>query len=136
MSDVPPAGDQPEWPNPAPSQSQPSNGVGIGALVVGIVSVVLCWLPFVGLTLAIVAVVLGIVGIRKASRGEATNKGMAIAGVVTGGFALFVGALFTIGTIALFNSDEFQDVFECLQNAETAEEQQACQEQFEQDVGQ
>ncbi len=115
---------------------QTSNGVGIAALVVGIVALLISWIPFLGLLLAIVALVLGIIGIRKASRGQATNKGMAITGVVTGGLALLIGAFFTIGTIALFSSEEFQNIFECTQQAQTVEEQQACQEQFEQDFGQ
>ncbi|MDP9452736.1 MAG: DUF4190 domain-containing protein [Actinomycetota bacterium] len=117
-------------------QAQARNGVGIAALVVGIVALVLSWIPFLGLLLAIVAVVLGIVGIRKASRGMATNKGMAIAGLVTGGVALLIGAFFTITVVGLFSSEEFQNLFECTQQAQTAEERQACQEQFQQDFSQ
>jgi hypothetical protein len=149
MTNVPPAGDQPGWSNspqnqPPPSPgygggsygnqggSSPKNGIGIAAMVVGIVALVLCWIPFLGLVLAIVAVVLGIVGIRKASRGEATNKGMAIAGVATGGLALLVGAFFTIATIAIF--DDIGSLVECVEQAETAEEEQACNDRFERDL--
>lgn len=128
MTTVPPAGDQPEWSTP----SSPSNGIGIAALVVGIVALVLCWIPFLGLVLAIVALVLGIVGIRKASRGEATNKGMAITGVVTGGLAI-VGGMLSI-LFFLFIADEFGSLIECVEQAETAEEEQECQTQFEDDL--
>lgn len=157
MSNVPPAGDQPGWSNPPQSQPppsyggsgdygnqggyggspSPSNGIGIAAMVVGIVALLLSILFFpLGLLLAIVAIVLGIVGIRKASRGEATNKGMAIAGVATGGVALVLAIIVTIFVVGLFSSEEFQTIFECTQQAETFQEQQACQEQFEQDLGQ
>ncbi|MDQ3306466.1 MAG: DUF4190 domain-containing protein [Actinomycetota bacterium] len=164
MSNVPPPPDQSGWSNPPQSQPgpeyggqpgyggqaggaqggygqpqrQPSNGIGIAALVVGIISLVISWVPFLGLLLAIVAIVLGVLGIRKASRGEATNKGMAITGVVTGGLALLVGAFITISTIVLLGSDEFQDftdkfqnLSECSAEAQTAEEQEACQREFE-----
>ncbi|CAN5755188.1 hypothetical protein BH20ACT1_BH20ACT1_11650 [soil metagenome] len=153
MSNVPPPPDQSGWSNspqsqPAPgyggqggyggpAPAKPSNGIGIAALVVGIVSLVLSWIPFLGLLLAIVAIVLGILGIRKASKGEATNKGMAITGVVTGGLALLVGAFVTIGTIAFFGSDEFQNLTECLQQAgDDLQTQQDCQVQFQDNFGQ
>ncbi len=116
---------------------QASNGIGIAALVVGILALPLSILFFpLGLILGIVAIVLGIVGIRKAKRGEATNKGMAITGVVTGAVALVIAILVTIFVVGLFSSDEFQNILECTQQAQTVEEQQACQEQFEQDLGQ
>ncbi|HEV2811321.1 MAG TPA: DUF4190 domain-containing protein [Acidimicrobiales bacterium] len=156
MSNVPPAGDQPDWSKPSPSQptnygggdhgnqggyggsapAQPSNGIGIAAMVVGIVALPLALLFFpLGLVLGIVAIVLGIVGIRKVNRREATNKGMAIAGVATGAVALVIAILVTIFFVGIFNSEEFQNIFECTQNAQTVEEQQECQEQFEQDFG-
>jgi hypothetical protein len=162
MSNTPPVGDQPGWPNPSQNPppppayggsygnqggygspggygnqggyggSSPRNGIGIAAMVVGIVAIFLFWIPLLGLVLAIVALVLGIVGIRKASRGEATNKGMAIAGVVTGALAL-LGSIFI--TIVFFVAvDEFGSLFECLEQAQTIEEQESCQVQFEQEV--
>jgi hypothetical protein len=149
VSNIPPTSDQPGWSNPPQNQppptyggsggygnqggygggSSPKNGIGIAAMVVGIVALVLFWIPFLGLVLGIVAVVLGIVGIRKASRGEATNKGMAIAGVATGGVATLVG-LFVV-VVFLFIADEFGSLFECLSEAQTLEEQEACNTQFE-----
>lgn len=150
MTNPPPAGDQPGWsgppqdqpPPPPPSYgypaqggygggqpAKPSNGIGIAALVIGIVSIFLFWFPVLGLVLAILAVVFGIVGIRKASRGEATNKGMAITGVVTGGLAL-VGAILA-SIFYLFLADEFSTLFECIEQAETVQDEEACQRQFE-----
>jgi uncharacterized membrane protein len=79
--------------------------------------------------LAILALVFGIIGIRKASRGEATNKGMAITGVVTGALAL-VGALI-VSVVFIFFVDEFNTLVECMEAAETVQEENACQTQFQ-----
>ena len=51
----------------------PRNGMGTAALVLGIVGLVLA-LPIIGLLPGIVAIVLGIIGVRRANRGEATNR--------------------------------------------------------------
>ncbi len=146
MTNYPPPGDQPGWSNPPPNPPPPGyggsygnqggyggpppkNGIGIAAMVVGIVALFLFWIPFLGVIVAIVGLVLGIVGIRKASRGEATNKGMAIAGVATGGLALVGSLLITIFVFAAV--DEFGNFFECIEQAQTVEEEQQCSTQFE-----
>ncbi|MFD7645196.1 hypothetical protein ACFV4P_31600 [Kitasatospora sp. NPDC059795] len=79
---------------PAP---QARNGMGVTALVLGIVAVVLSlplilfwftWLP------ALLAVIFGIIGMNLARKGLATNRGLALTGVVLGG----VGLLASVGT--------------------------------------
>lgn len=59
--------------------SKPRNGVGIAALVVGLISLV-----FAGLILGAVAIILGWIGMNRAKKGEATNQVMALIGVVLG----------------------------------------------------
>src|SRR5688500_13311603 len=54
-------------------QAQPRNGTGTAALVLGILGLVLFFVPFLGLILAVVALVLGIVARKKVARNEATN---------------------------------------------------------------
>ena len=155
MTDVPPGssipGDGPAgWPPPpAAGGSQPpaqygssdqyggqraSNGAGTAALAVGIIALLVSWIPFLGLILALVALVLGVVGLRKASRGQATNKNQAVAGVVTGGIALLIGVVVTAASIAFF--DEFQNLTECLADAETTADEEECERQFEDEFGQ
>ncbi len=102
-------------------------------MVVGIVALLLSWIPFLGLVLGLVALVLGIVGMKKVSRGEATNKGQAITGVVTGAIATVIGIGFIIIGVIVF--DDVQNFNECIQDAVTASEQQACEREFEQDLG-
>jgi uncharacterized membrane protein len=63
---------------------QPSNGMGVTSMVLGIVGVVfLCFWPL-AILLGILAIIFGAVGLQKAKRGEATNKGMAMAGLICG----------------------------------------------------
>ncbi len=59
--------------------SKPRNGVGIAALVVGLISLV-----FAGLILGAVAIILGWIGMNRVKKGEATNQVMALIGVVLG----------------------------------------------------
>ncbi|WP_211116365.1 DUF4190 domain-containing protein [Glycomyces buryatensis] len=64
--------------------SMPQNGLGTAGMVLGIIGIVLFWCGWIGIVLAILAVIFGGVGIARANKGEATNKGMAVSGVVLG----------------------------------------------------
>ncbi|MFF6834954.1 DUF4190 domain-containing protein [Streptomyces sp. NPDC012438] len=79
---------QPGW------QQPPSNGTGTAAMVLGIISVAGFCLYGLGALLGILALILGIVGVKKAGRGEATNRGMAVAGIVLGAIGTLIGAVF------------------------------------------
>ncbi|WP_151775511.1 DUF4190 domain-containing protein [Streptomyces abyssomicinicus] len=71
----------PQWAGMPP---QPSNGMGVTSMVLGIVGVVfLCFWPL-AILLGVLAIIFGAVGIQKAKRGEATNRGMAMAGLICG----------------------------------------------------
>lgn len=83
------------WPG---MQPPPQNGLGTSAMILGILSCCLfCLYGIVSLILGVLAVILGIKGKRRADRGEATNRGQAQAGFVTG----IVGIVLGIATIAL-----------------------------------
>jgi hypothetical protein len=73
--------------------------VAVAALVLGITSIVFCWWGLLTLLQVTLAIVFGSVGISKANRG-ASNKGLAVAGLVLGLVGLviyfFVG-LFSLG---------------------------------------
>ncbi|WP_411075262.1 DUF4190 domain-containing protein [Streptomyces sp. cmx-4-7] len=81
-------GGQPGW------QQAPSNGMGTAAMVLGIVSVAGFCLYGLGAVLGILGVIFGVIGVKKAGRGEATNRGMAIAGIVLGAIGTVVSAVF------------------------------------------
>lgn len=90
---APPPTYTPPAPQPAPYRKPQSNGLGIAAMVVGICSLFLGWIPFFGVIMGAVAVTLGIIGLKKHSA-----PGMSIAGIVTGG----VSTLWSLAMTALF----------------------------------
>lgn len=68
------------WQQPPVFQyRQPSNGMGVAALVCGILSLLLF-----GCIFGPLAIIFGSIGIAKANRGEATNKGAAGTGLGLG----------------------------------------------------
>lgn len=69
------------------------NGLGTGALVTGILSIVMCALVVIGAILGIIAVVLGAAGLRHAGEGRANNAGVARAGLITGAVGIILGVL-------------------------------------------
>ena len=90
--------------------------------------------PFLGL----VAVVLGIVGLVRANRGQADNRGQAVAGLVTGALALVVG-LFLAASIGAFfatNVNDFRQFGSCLDGARGDQAREACAEQLERNLDQ
>lgn len=66
----------------------PRNGMGTAALVLGILSVVLCWAYWTGVVLGILAIIFGGVGLARANSGQATNRSSALAGLILGIIAI------------------------------------------------
>ncbi len=111
-------------PTPAPTSTQPSTPQGAGAfaitsLVTGIVAFVLGF-TFIGFILGAAAVVFGILALKKNQ-----NKGMAIAGIITGGLGFIASLIVTaIAIIALATSGALaSELTNSVQD--TAQEQQA-----------
>ncbi|MCG0067782.1 MULTISPECIES: DUF4190 domain-containing protein [Streptomyces] len=69
------------WPG---MQPPPSNGMGTASLVLGIISAVGFLMWPVALVLGILALIFGGIGHGRARRGEATNPGVALAGIICG----------------------------------------------------
>jgi hypothetical protein len=64
--------------------AQPSNGMAVASMVLGIVGLVFSFIPFIGVIawpLVILGVIFGGVGISKANQIPGAPKGMAIAGL-------------------------------------------------------
>lgn len=75
---------------------KPKNGLGVAALVLGILSIPAGFLAApIGVVLGLIAIILGAVGMSRAKKGLATNRGIAIAGLVTGIVGAIIGAVFT-----------------------------------------
>ena len=129
-----PYGQAPYGQQPYGSGHGSRNGFGIAALVLGILAL-LTGLFVIGGLLGIAAIVLGVLGRGRAKRGQATNGGMALAGIILGVLGLLLSVLVVVGAASLFNSEQFSNLTECLQEAgsDTAA-QQDCQRQFEEGV--
>ncbi len=84
-------------------------GFAIGSMVCGILSLLCCCSGFLGLVLSIGAIVLGVI----AMKNNYDGKGMAIAGLITGGIAaLFAILMLIIGGL----SDTFTDILDDIAN--------------------
>jgi hypothetical protein len=67
-----------------------SNGMGVASLVLGIASIVFCWVPILGLVAGIVGLILAI-----KQRKESPN-GIATGGLVTSIIGLVLSVIYTI----------------------------------------
>jgi hypothetical protein len=96
----PPAAPLYASPPSAPPAQACSNGMGVTGLVTGIIGACLAWVPGLGFILGLLGIVFGSIGWYYASQGKATNKGMSIAGLVLGIFAVAFWPLTAIITMA------------------------------------
>lgn len=87
------------WTGMAP---MPSNGMGVTGLVLGIISAVIFCLWPLAIVLGVMAVIFSALGRGKAARGEATNPGYALAGLICGTVGIVLGVGF--GALVLFTS--------------------------------
>ncbi|WP_182112661.1 DUF4190 domain-containing protein [Actinotalea sp. JY-7876] len=107
-----PQGYGPPGGNYAPPPQTKAPGIAIGALVVGIAALVLCWIPFLGVALGIAGVVVGILAMRKPG-----GKGFGLGGLITGALALLIALVVTSFTLFAINQvntavEEFETVGE------------------------
>jgi hypothetical protein len=111
------------------------NGMGTAALVLGVVALVLVLLLLfspIGAFLGLLAVLFGILGIMRANRGEADNRGQAVAGLVTGAIALLVGVFFTISIGVWFSThvNDFNRFGQCIDDASGPDAREQCARQL------
>jgi hypothetical protein len=100
MSQMPPM--TPNYSGPMPGAAKPA-GMSVAAMVLGIVSFFMCFIPYIGLigwVTSILAVILGIVARGKAKRGEIGGAGMALAGMILGIVWLSIAILAIILAVA------------------------------------
>jgi hypothetical protein len=117
---------------------EPRNGLGIGALICGVLGMLFGLIPFTGFiafALGAVGVILGLSARGRLKRGRADNTKVTWAGVITSVLAIALGIW---GMVVVFTavdqfgqdmedlSQEFDSYAECIENAETAEEMAAC----------
>ncbi|MEU6930082.1 DUF4190 domain-containing protein [Streptomyces sp. NPDC046385] len=92
--------DQQPWGAPGTQPPvQPRNGLGVTALVLGIVGLLFAIIPFLfwlGGILGLLALIFGIIGASRAGKGLATNKGSAVTGLVLGALSILVSIVWTV----------------------------------------
>ncbi|MFE7777998.1 DUF4190 domain-containing protein [Streptomyces sp. NPDC057445] len=92
---------QPQFPQ-APAPIQARNGLGTAALILGIIGTLSGFVPFffwLAGILGLIGLILGFAARGRVKRGEATNKGVAITGVVLGLVSL---VLSVVGAVVTF----------------------------------
>ena len=100
----------------------PQNGLGVAALVVGICAFIFGVIFFpLGFVLGLVGIGLGIAARKKARRGEATNGGAALTGLILS----VVGLLIAIA-IGFFVGSIFNEVKDCTDPGLSQAEQEQC----------
>ena len=133
----PPAWQQtPAWSQPGGEQpaATGSNGIAIAAMVVGIVAILISWIPILGALAGILALVLGFIGRGRFKKSPAVGgSGPAITGIVTGIVATLISVAVTIALFAFGATfmGSFETYEECLERGGTPEE---CQEELERDI--
>jgi len=136
-------GGQQGYGQPAPpAPPKPRNGLGVAGLVFGILALLTCWIPIVGLVLGIVAIVLGALGRSRVKKMQATNGGVALTGLILGVLSTLVNIAITVLAfvfgVAFLNSGAGQSIQQCIAQAQQAPDpvaaQQACQQQIQQQI--
>jgi heme/copper-type cytochrome/quinol oxidase subunit 2 len=106
-------------------------------LVLGILSLLfMIFFPPIGVVLGILGLVFGIIGVRRARRGEATNRGQAMAGWITGAIGLVISIviLAVVGSFIFSHRQQIDTYTRCLQNAHTQHARDVCQTQFQNSI--
>ncbi|MGW6058411.1 DUF4190 domain-containing protein [Streptomyces sp. NPDC055189] len=86
----------------------PANGMGVTALVLGIIAAAgFCLWPL-AIVLGILAIIFGAIGRGRAKRGEATNSGQALAGIICGVAGIVLGVALMVVLIVV-PDDAFEE---------------------------
>ena len=128
-----PAGQPPQgtWQAGAPAGQPPAtNGLAVAAMIIGILALLVSWIPFVGLLGVVggaVALLLGLLGRGRAKK-VANGGGLAVTGIITGLLAVLVGIASTVLPVLFFQGmvGDFEAVDRCI---EQGGDEQACIEE-------
>ena len=102
---------------PVPPAPARKDGLGTSALIVAILGLVFSWSVILGIVLGVVAVILGFVGRGRVKSGEASNGGVALAGIVLGALAVVVALTFIAIWYGAWSDIGGNDYFDCVSRA-------------------
>jgi hypothetical protein len=100
-----------------PPPVAPRNGLGITALVLGIVGLLSFWSVLGGVVFGVAAIIVGIVARGRVKRGEANNGGIAVAGIVLGAVAVVVSLASIAVWAGVFREVGGTDYLDCVSRA-------------------
>ena len=129
----PPAPPQP-YSGYAPSPTSMKNGLGLAALVVGLISLPASVTIIGGIILGITAIILGFVARGRVRRGEADNGGVALSGIVLGALGTLLSIVMIV--VAVVAGNWFLDIggrdfVDCMREAgNDAAAQAQCEDEF------
>lgn len=88
----------------APPTNPERNGLGLAALITGVVGILFGFIPltfFFALILGVIGLILGLAGLSRVRKNKATNKGTTTSGAIAGVVAIALGIW---GMTALFSA--------------------------------
>jgi hypothetical protein len=122
------SGDAGAW--QAGGGSQRTDGVAIAALVVGILAILMSWIPVLGAIVGVTALVLGLVGRSRINKSGAGGKGMAVTGIATGAVAIVIN-LAILAFLVVAGEDFFEEFGSYVECVEETGDEEFCQQQLE-----
>jgi hypothetical protein len=132
---APAYGQQPGFGSPHGGHMPARNGFGVAALVLGILSLPAAVTVIFGILLGVLAIIFGALGRGRAKKGEATNGGMATAGLALGIAGVVLSLLLAAFVGSLLSNSDIGGLQDCIDEAagDAAAEQQ-CAEDFEDSI--
>ncbi|AQA23014.1 hypothetical protein BTZ20_0378 [Rhodococcus sp. MTM3W5.2] len=93
------------------------------------------WTIIGGILLGAVAIIVGLVGRSLYKKGQATNGGVSLAGILLGLAGLIISIVLVVVGIGLFHKVGGQDFVDCLRDAgSNRAAQQRCEDEFESNI--
>lgn len=111
-----------------------NNGLAVAALILGVLAVILFWTVVGGVVLGILALIFGIIGARRARGGRAPHGTMSVIGAVLGALGVAGSVVIIAIGASILDSDEFKNFDDCVRQADTKSERDACAEDFNRDI--
>ncbi|MER7699875.1 MULTISPECIES: DUF4190 domain-containing protein [unclassified Streptomyces] len=107
-----------------------TNGFAVAALVLGLIACLFFWTVVGGLLLGLLAVVFGIIAALRTRQGRAPRRAMAIVGAALGAIGLIGSAVVLVLAVSVFDSQEFQNFEDCMNQADGQSAEDRCAEDF------
>lgn len=126
-----PAPPPPPYAGYAAPPAGPKNGLGLAALISSILSLPAAFTIVGGFVLALAGIILGFLGFSRARKGEATNGGIAVAGIIVGVLGIVASSVLIAVGVWGFYKVGGGDYFDCMRRAGSDRAAQSrCEDEF------